>query len=191
MLEDLFDKVVLKAHKGYHTFVLPHLTQGKYSLRFLSGHEYHVVTLKVHKGEIWQGSQNFIMKKYLVKEVQRPSSMLKIREVKVDAKKVTVELADVQKGARVHVFASNFVPHDSNKMINAIQNLMHAGYYLKDLQSINLSTWRNAYWAEKPIGDESKYVLDRQELQEDRIGNALERPTLLLKRDFNRKTVES
>ena len=38
-----------------------------------------------------------------------------------------------------------------------------------------------------PIGDEIKYVMDRQN-QENRMGNTLERPSLLNKKNFIRNT---
>ena len=47
--------------------------------------------------------------------------------------------------------------------------------------------WKNMFEANQDIGDEIRYVFDRQK-KENKMGNTLDRPTLLMKRNFTRTT---
>jgi hypothetical protein len=51
----------------------------------------------------------------------------------------------------------------------------------------HFARWNNFYVSNNRIGDEIRYVLDRKELT-SQLGNTLERPSLLHKREFVRKT---
>ena len=47
--------------------------------------------------------------------------------------------------------------------------------------------WKNMFESNNAIGDEIRYVFDRQK-KDNRMGNTLERPTLLMKKLFTKTT---
>ena len=49
------------------------------------------------------------------------------------------------------------------------------------------ANWTNMFMSNRQLGDEYRYVVDRQEA-ERQLGNTLDRPQLLNKRLFTRKT---
>jgi len=50
-----------------------------------------------------------------------------------------------------------------------------------------LARWKNMYESDHKIGDEIRYVFDRQH-RRNQMGNTLDRPTLLMKRNFLKYT---
>lgn len=52
------------------------------------------------------------------------------------------------------------------------------------------ASWKNFYLSNRQLSDETRYVIERQQ-QEKTIGNFLEKPTVLLKRNFIRDTTFS
>ena len=63
----------------------------------------------------------------------------------------------------------------------------HAGINFK-ADAFLLSKWRNLYLNNRRMGDENRYIFERQSLQEKPIGLILDKPTVLLKRNFIRDT---
>jgi hypothetical protein len=53
--------------------------------------------------------------------------------------------------------------------------------------TFNFAVWKNLLMSNRELSDEYRYVFDRA-LAERNLGNSLDRPSLLNKRLFNRKT---
>lgn len=49
------------------------------------------------------------------------------------------------------------------------------------------ANWKNIFLSDRELGDEFRYVFDRK-YAERQIGNSLERPRLIVKRNFNAVT---
>jgi hypothetical protein len=51
----------------------------------------------------------------------------------------------------------------------------------------NFTQWKNIYLSNRQLSDENRYIMERK-MQEKTIGNFLEKPTVLLKRNYIRDT---
>jgi hypothetical protein len=99
-------------------------------------------------------------------------SSVQIASIKSDADSIFVQLQDGSKFARVHVFATRYLPTlDAYANLGAVRAAELRGVYPAHAES--------AYLTGRNIGDEFRYVLDRR-LHRKFPGNMLERPALLL-----------
>lgn len=89
-----------------------------------------------------------------------------------DADSVTVKLRDLSPFARVHIFATRYLPdYSAFGHLGQIRDAELSGVYPSHADS--------AYLSGRNIGDEYRYVLDRR-YQKKYPGNMLDRPELLL-----------
>lgn len=67
IVEDWFNKLQLVHHgdeaTGYNSLKVEGLQAGEYDLQYIDGHQQRLMTIKVNKGEQWEGSDGFILKK--------------------------------------------------------------------------------------------------------------------------------
>jgi hypothetical protein len=63
------------------------------------------------------------------------------------------------------------------------ETLEKAGQSNISMTNFPFAIWRNMYESEIRIGDEIRYVFDRQNIP-NQMGNTLDRPSLLMKRNF-------
>ncbi len=95
-----------------------------------------------------------------------------IANITTDGDAVKIQLSNASKFARVHVYATRYLPaYSAFADLAKVQDQGLAGVYPGQADSVYL-TGRN-------IGDEYRYVLDRK-LQKKYPGNMLDRPQLLL-----------
>lgn len=97
---------------------------------------------------------------------------------------MTIQLQNFSNNSRVHLYATQFMPNYSDSLRNM----------LEDAQSENIAVttfpfaqWKNMYESNNTMSDEIRYVFDRQKRQ-NKMGNTLDRPTMLMKRNFIRTT---
>lgn len=89
---------------------------------------------------------------------------------------------------RVHAWAFKFFPYDLERALTQpMDHQRHAGINFK-ADAFLLSKWRNLYLNNRRMGDENRYIFERQNLQEKPIGLILDKPTVLLKRNYIRDT---
>ncbi|MBA4064353.1 MAG: hypothetical protein C0501_11700 [Isosphaera sp.] len=95
-----------------------------------------------------------------------------VESVTADKDSVTVQLRDVSRFTRVHVFATRYQP-----AFDAFANLAR----VRDAELTGVAPGHadSVYLTGRNIGDEYRYVLDRKN-QKKYAGNMLERPALLL-----------
>lgn len=104
-------------------------------------------------------------------EIRNPDPV-HIRELKRDGEHVRVRLGGDLQGARVHVFATRFLPD---------HNVLASFAAVRDLLPLSVQRGFNAsvYLMGRSIGEEYQYILDRQ-FATRYPGNMLTRPSLLL-----------
>ena len=107
--------------------------------------------------------------RYLELRGQRP---LRIASLQVAEKEVRIQLREVTRFARVHVFATRYQPAYS-----AFDHL--ARVYDTEPLRRRLSSLETRYVQGRMIGDEYRYILDRRQARKF-PGNTLRRPSLLL-----------
>lgn len=67
------------------------------------------------------------------------------------------------------------------------ESLESANYNAIAMTKFPFASWKNLYESDFQMSDEIMYVIDRQN-QGSKMGNNLDRPTLLMKRNFVRAT---
>ncbi|MFM9962327.1 MAG: hypothetical protein ACKV2Q_14030 [Planctomycetaceae bacterium] len=142
------------------------LKEGDYDL-WLKGLNRHV-RIRIAPGETKHG--------YVLGNVRqletKPLAPLQIESVKADDKELVVQLSNVSKFARVHLFATRFAP--AYAAGNHLARITQAEPY-----AIRTSPAESVYLAGRNIGDEYRYIIDRKYAKKF-PGNTLERPSLLL-----------
>ena len=118
----------------------------------------------------------------------RPSQLkiLQISDVQVSAEnhKVNIKLENASEKTRVFVIASYFLPTNQREMVQRMRRLIKlrarpdAHYF---------DGWKNAYLSNRELSKELRYVFDRRQAQRYQ-GNTLDRPKLLVKRQFMKIT---
>ncbi len=152
------------------------LAPGDYLLRY-HPRELHAV-IRVSKGEVIAGH---VVGKSRALEL-RGRKPLQIAKLEVTQKTVRVRLANSSPYARVHIFANRYLPRYDG--FGLLANVVDA-----EALSSSSPTPRSVYLQERRIGDEYRYVLDRQ-AAEKFPGNMLARPSLLLD-PWSPKTTEN
>ena len=98
--------------------------------------------------------------------------------------KVTLQLANHGANCRVHIICNSFVPWDSLNLFKTYQSLINQKLVSTTFE---FAKWTNLLLSDRKLSDEYRYVFDRT-IAERGLGNSLDRPSLLNKRLFVRKT---
>ncbi len=102
----------------------------------------------------------------------RNQTPLQIESLKVDAKALTIRVGGTSAHARVHVFATRFVP-----AFSAFERLAAIGDRAPKVTTLGFRP--SVYLAGRDIGDEYRYILDRKYAKKF-AGSMLKRPSVLL-----------
>jgi hypothetical protein len=102
------------------------------------------------------------------------------------SQKVNVKLADASASCRVHAYACHFLPTAASFMFMGVaKKILESGASNKVI--FPFAQWKNILMSNRELSDEFRYVFDRK-YAERQLGNTLERPKLLLKRNFIQTT---
>jgi len=117
--------------------------------------------------------------------------MIKVAKVDVvkgeqDKSTVTIKVEDFGANARLHVFASHFLPTVPQLMFMGLAQLQSAGGNFSKTV-FPFAQWKNILMSNRELSDEFRYVFDRKYANRF-LGNTLDRPKLLLKRQFIQNT---
>ena len=171
----------------YHTLQIKDLRPGNYYLRM--GNENQNITITVHQGIYWE--DNLILKKYSLFENSEKHRILKIKDLKVEetkeeeySHKITIEVSERSKSTRLHLFGFEFMPDALSAMS---QTVSIAGLDNFSATEFPFQKWTNFYLSNRELGTEYRYVFERRYLQTF-TGNHLDKPKLLLKRNFIQMT---
>ena len=90
------------------------------------------------------------------------------------------------KKTRIHAWAFKYFPYD---LQSAVTDKLGSKQQISLLSSnlFNFAQWKNIYLSNRQMSDENRYIMERK-MQEKTIGNFLEKPTVLLKRNYIRDT---
>lgn len=159
------------------------LQDGEYEL-FIRGMKDYTITIKVHQGAFLSNMENIMLKKSCIQEIVTQSRVLRIYDTLIKDDQVDLTLVDFDKKTRVHLMATNFVTPNHDLMLS---QLMAQVQNQIGTSTFNFAVWKNLLMSNRELSDEYRYVFDRA-LAERNLGNSLDRPSLLNKRLFNRKT---
>lgn len=168
---------------------LPQLEEGRYELT-ISEPMRRVIYINVHKGSYWKYG-NYIKSEGKLIEIRDQISNIVIEDIQVIPQEKNAGLSDVRLKifadnkdiARVHIFAYQFLPSNPNSLVDKLDSIKR-----EPAPSVTqINTWKSIYMNNRRLGDEYVYVIDRKN-QPRHIGNTLERPQILLKREYVRDT---
>jgi hypothetical protein len=172
--KELYDQVNIKGLKA-----------GSYLLTGFGDTE---ISIYVHKGVYWEENKKFILKDYSLLETAEKQGFVKIKSVKCEEKKqaktqMHIEVEGATKDQlRVHVLLFKYLPEDLDELtlrLLARGNVNSSEYFFQK--------WKNLYLSERDLGTEMRYCFDRRNKNRF-IGNTLEKPKLVLKRNFLKST---
>jgi len=90
---------------------------------------------------------------------------------------------------KAHVFVKRFLEERLPGKRNDLKDLREICPKASDGKEFSTKEYASEYMSEARLHDEIKYVYDRR-TKEKFMGNTLEKPTMLLKREFNMETLE-
>ena len=156
-------------------------------MKVIGENEFSMV-INVHKGKTWNNVKNFIQKNTCIQEIMQSQKMIKIAESSfekgIQKSRFRVKIADGTKDARVHLFATKFYQPDYTSLYSLLCSSVGSKF---DSSVFSFAKWSNMLLSNRTLGDEYRYVFDRKQA-EKQLGNTLDRPQLLNKRLFTRKT---
>ena len=80
--------------------------------------------------------------------------------------------------------ATSFLPYNTAQLGKMLYKTQKIDF---NASVFYFARWNNLYQSNRQLSDEIRYVFDRKKL-ESQLGNSLDRPSLLMKRNFVRKT---
>jgi hypothetical protein len=90
------------------------------------------------------------------------------------------------KKTRIHAWAFKFFPYDIQASLTAkLGSQSHLNLFSSTI--FNFASWNNIFLSNRQLSDENRYIMERK-MQDKTIGNFLEKPTVLLKRNYIRDT---
>jgi hypothetical protein len=208
-IENRFDHVKLvknpRNKQGVNYIEISGLKEGVYALWLKK--EGIRVTLNVHQGAYWNQTFEFLIKeRAIIERTRQRVDCLRIDEVAITnvesetdekgaSQKVTQKVQVSVGGdynlnkARIHAWAFKYFPYD---LQTAVTDKLGSKQQLSLFRSthFDFAEWKNIYLSNRQMSDENRYIMERK-MQEKTIGNFLEKPTVLLKRNYIRDTTFS
>ena len=157
---------------GCYIALKPSLSPGQYTLFFKEDLRSNIdVCLDVGE-EIWEGK--VLLSK--TRLIELPSSTLQpmIRDTNLKKDHLEVRLSNSKHTTRLHVVATHFYPERS-----IYSELLLDSTPEPEVTRLDSFSTKSEYLKQRDVSDEQRYILDRQQA-EKRVGNMLERPSLLL-----------
>eukprot|EP01022_Parablepharisma_sp_SALTPOND_P022439 TRINITY_DN455_c0_g4_i1.p1 TRINITY_DN455_c0_g4~~TRINITY_DN455_c0_g4_i1.p1 ORF type:complete len:1362 (-),score=197.70 TRINITY_DN455_c0_g4_i1:4439-8524(-) len=184
-IKDCSESVTIGKHTEgslYKTVKVSGLKDGTYTLWITPS---LVIKLKVHKGDYWEANPRFIMKETSLIEKRAHSDFIKIAKVDTirGEKKASMQIKVEGKAeCRVHAFLFRYLPTDLPQLTEQLLTKAE-----KNKDEFIFQKWRNLYLSNKELSPEFRYCLERRS-QKKFMGNTLEKPKLLLRREFVQNT---
>ena len=170
---------------NYFEVTIHDLTEGKYGLIL----NQEIITIEIHDGNYWENMSNFIMEKNQLcenSEVRLPIYMNNLVIDKTNSE-IQFSLKNQLGNPNIHanIFMYEYLPNDFNQYFDNYSSLLIEKIEMKTVQPF--AKWKNIYLSNRVLNEEIQYVLQRKNY-EDLMGNSLEMPSLLLKRQYTKSS---
>jgi hypothetical protein len=141
------------------------------------------IYINVHNGKSWK-TNNFIILKDKIIENSEYKYPIQLSNFKFENTKLTIKVSSHCSNPRVNIFLYQFLHFKSGSaMKNHNSNCQH----FQMTSTHYFQNWKNFYLSNRLLNEEIQYVFDRKYFERF-IGNSLERPSLLMKRQYVRDT---
>ncbi len=187
VLEDCSRTVRVETEPGalYSVLRIDGLSAGTYKLW---GIQKMRVDINVHKGVYWTENSGYILKQNELLERRSQLDFVRIRRVAIVGKEsggatLQIQVESPKKDyCRVHAFLMRYLPAELSFMTHQLNGTNPVA-----AQEFLFQAWKNIYMSNRELSSEFRYCFDRRE-QKRFMGNTLERPKLVLKREYVRNT---
>ena len=172
--------------KNYFEIIIHDLNEGKYVL-ILNDDK---IDIKVHEGIYWENISNFIMEKNQFCENVEVKLPIYMDKLVIDKTNSEIKFSLKNQGNdpnKIHakIFMYEYLPNNFNQFFDNYSSLLVENIEMKTVQPF--SKWKNIYLSNRILNEEIQYVLQRRNY-DDLMGNSLEMPSLLLKRQFTKSS---
>lgn len=177
----------LQIQKGSKFLEITPKEPGHYTLKIKTESlETKTISIVVSGGDRWPHDQNYIAENLCLTKMLDENQLLVLEEFSLEKNKLKLKVnSNNLKNVRVHLMVSNFFNRNLRKLVDKAKT--NCPSY--DFETIQIPKKQNSYFNEGTLHDEIKYVIDRRDAATF-MGSTLEKPTLLLKRQFNKETTE-
>jgi hypothetical protein len=160
------------------------LKQGHYLFYYNRLLDSKKISIRIHKGQRWDVSDQYLMKDTEVIKMMNQSNYLTYTNLKRTGQELQLSvMSNELDSVKVHVLGYNYFPDHINYIMQSLK-----GNCLTEKAEVT-SFAKNfcEYYCEKELSDELKYALERKG-RPTFMGNTLEKPSGLVKRHFENKT---
>ena len=169
---------------NYFEIMIHDLKEGKYILIFSDDK----ININVHEGTYWENISNFIMEKNQFCENVEVKLPIYMDKLIIDKENSEIKFSLKNQGNdsnKIHakIFMYEYLPNNFNQFFENYSSLLVENIEMKTLQPF--TKWKNIYLSNRILNEEIQYVLQRKNY-DDLMGNSLEMPSLLLKRQFTK-----
>lgn len=145
------------------------------------------VEITVIQGERWKFSDSFVAEKHQLTKMISDLSYMTIESYSVKDNKVRAKInCNNPSQLKVHALGFTFYPTYLQNLHNTCRKM--CPHYVRE--TFGFPQCSNSFMSEKLLGDEINYVLNRKN-KPSYVGNTLEKPPVLLKRHYNKNTIET
>ena len=169
-----------------YTLRISNLDVGNYLLYFPTLKSTQEIRIRVNEGEYWKEAEGYILGEKALIQSKQGNKLIRVKWVKVENDMTYIQL-DGSQNCRLHLMAYNYLPFDT--MHNFTQIIRNSKFNAQN-KHYYFTKWRNMYISGEKMNAESEYVLNRRKMKAY-TGITLDRPKLLLKRQFTRVTKEN
>ena len=174
----------------FYEFKLGHnLIKGNYYLLFGEGLDDYLIKIdiNVNEGTHWMNLENYIINSKLYIENSENKTPIYLKNLNIDKENnlIKFECAKTRRNikyTRAYIYFFQYQIPKINIFFDEYHNILK-----KDTQNFvyeRLDQWENIYLSNKTLNEEMEYTINRKNNNEDKLGNNLPLPSLLLKRDF-------
>jgi hypothetical protein len=182
-IEDCLGNITLtpaaEGSTGRFNLSISGLTEGCYNLVLKNINK--MINVNVYNGKVWK-TNNFIILKDKIIENTDYKNPIQISKLNIEDGKINIKVTSHATKPRVNVFLYQFLHFESSTVLNK-----HKSLYQASQNTHNFQNWKNFYLSNRLLNEEIQYVFDRKYFERF-IGNSLERPMLLMKRQYIRDT---
>ena len=171
-----------KNDKNYYILQISKLTVGKYYLylnNFITK-----IKIDIHSGKKWVDN-DFIIDKNVIIENAQHRNPIHLTSLKLEQSKIKFTASSTSSHQRAHLFIYHYLPNSPLYLSKKIETMMFNDVDMNNEQP--LQSWKNIYLSNRILNEEIQYVLERKNY-DSQIGNSLEMPSLVLKRQFTKES---
>lgn len=182
-VEDCFSKI----KRVGENFELSSLDEGKYKFVYGSDIDFSLF-LTVHPGKRWRYCEAYIDSKDNLSKMLGDLNYMTLENSEFDSQANRLKLkirGNLMNDTKVHIMGYLHCA-DNTELIYRTSRKICPVYQKEEFL---LAYVENSFLSERKLADEIQYVLDRKN-KEIFMGNTLEKPTMLLKRHYNKETIQ-